>query len=125
HLTIAGNAATSVVLSWATESQSMQTEVRFGEPPAKINKGARGFSFASGTRRQHEVHLCGLKPGTTYYYDAGGNEARAKVYKFTTAPDAATDVTLLVFGDMRSNPQVFGQMAASALEKGPTAMLLS
>jgi hypothetical protein len=125
HLTIAGDAATSVVVQWSTDIGTKQTEVRFGDAPDKLEKTAHGFSFVSGSRRQHELHLCGLKPGTTFYYDAGGPAARSKVHKVTTAPDAATEVTLLVGGDTRSDPSVWGSMEANALAQGPTAMLLS
>lgn len=125
HLTIAGNAATSVVIQWATDPTTAQTEVRFGDAPDKLDKIAHGFSFPSGTRREHETHLCGLQPGKTFYYDAGGAAGRSKVHKVTTAPDAATDVTILVGGDTRSNPSVWGGMATNALAQGPTAMLMS
>src|SRR5262249_24329928 len=81
HLTIAGNAATSIVLSWSTDRATLQTEVRFGESPDTRNNVAHGFSFSSGNRRQHELRLCGLRPGTTYYYDAGGPAARSAVHK--------------------------------------------
>jgi hypothetical protein len=126
HVTIAGNAASSVVVSWATDAMTRQTEVRFGDSPAQLDKIAHGFSFATAAdRRQHEVHLCGLRPGATLYYDAGGAAGRSGVHKLTTAPAAATDVTLLVVGDSRSNPSVLGQFASKAMQQGPTAMLLS
>jgi hypothetical protein len=125
HLTIAGAAATSVVIQWSTDLATKQTEVRFGEAPDKLEKVARGFSFVSGNRRQHEVHLCGLKPGSTTYYDAGGIAFRSKVHKFTTAPDGPGEVTILVGGDTRSAPSIWGSMEANALAQGPTAMILT
>lgn len=125
HLTIAGNASSSVVISWRTDDATKQTEVRFGSSPDKLDKVAHGFSFSSSNGRQHELHLCGLKAGSTFYYDAGGAGGRSKVYKVTTAPDAATDVTVLVSGDTRSDPSVFGGMATSALAQGPTVAVMS
>jgi hypothetical protein len=127
HVTIAGNAATSVAISWATDATTMQTEVRFGDSPTRLDKVAHGFSFATGAgdRRQHEVHLCGLKSGSTFYYDAGGAAGRSAVHKVTTAPGDASEVTLLVVGDTRSAPSVLGGFAAKAMAQGPTAMLLS
>ncbi|HVH44771.1 MAG TPA: metallophosphoesterase family protein [Labilithrix sp.] len=125
HLTIAGNAATSVVVSWSTDDATKQTEVRFGDSPDALDKIAHGFSFKAGTRRQHEAHLCGLPPGKTFYYDAGGDAARSKVHKVTTAPDGTGEVTILVGGDMRSSPSIWGSMATSALAHGPTVMFLS
>lgn len=125
HLTIAGDAATSVVVQWSTDVATQQTEVRFGSAPDKLDKIARGFSFVSGNRRQHELHLCGLRPGSTTYYDAGGGAARSKVHKFTTAPDGPTEVTILVGGDTRSTPSIWGSMQANVLAEGPTVMVLT
>lgn len=127
HLTIAGNAATSVVVQWSTDDATLATEVRFGDSPTKLDKVAHGFSFTYGVagRREHEVHLCGLTPGRTYYYDAGGSKARAAIYKVTTAPDAAKDVKLLVGGDTRTNPSVWANIATSAIAQGATAMVMT
>ncbi len=127
HLTIAGNASSSVVVQWATDGATQATEVRFGDSPAQLDKVAHGFSFDYGAtdRRQHEVHLCGLLPGRTYYYDAGGSKGRSAVYKVTTAPDTATDVKLLVGGDTRTNPDVWAGLAKSAIAQGATALLMT
>lgn len=127
HLTIAGNASSSVVMQWKTDDATHATEVRFGDAPDKLDKVAKGFSFDYGVagRRQHEVHLCGLEPGRTYYYDAGGSKARSAIYKVTTAPDAATDVKLLVGGDTRSSPAVWGSLAKSAIAQGATALVMT
>jgi hypothetical protein len=127
HLTIAGNASSSVVMQWSTDDATHATEVRFGDSPAKLDKIAHGFSFTYGVagRRLHEVHLCGLEAGRTYYYDAGGSKARSTVYKVTTAPDAATDVKVLVGGDTRTNPDVWANLAKSAIALGATAMVMT
>lgn len=125
HLTIAGNAASSMVMLWQTDAQTKQTEVRFGEAPDQLDKIAHGYSFSSGGKREHELHLCGLKPSTTYYYDAGGSAGRSAVHKFTTAPNDASEVTILVAGDTRTNPSKFGSFAATAMSHGPTVMFLS
>ena len=127
HLTIAGNASSSVVVQWATDGATNATEVRFGDSPTQLDKIAHGFSFDYGAtdRRQHEVHLCGLQAGRTYYYDAGGSKGRSAVYKVTTAPDAATDVKILVGGDTRTNPDVWANLAKSAIAQGATAMVMT
>ncbi|HEY8074922.1 MAG TPA: metallophosphoesterase family protein [Labilithrix sp.] len=122
HLTIEGNASSSVVVQWSTDDATHATELRFGDSATSLDKTAHGFSFGYGVtnRREHEIHLCGLAPSHTYYYDAGSG-----THSFTTAPDGATDVKLLVAGDSRSDPSVFGGYAAAALAKGPTAMILT
>ena len=127
HLTIAGNASSSVVIQWSTDDATRATEVRFGDAPNSLDKIAHGYSFTYGVsgRRQHELHLCGLKPGRTYYYDAGSSTQRSKIYKVTTAPDAASDVKVLVGGDTRTNPAIWGGLAAAALAQGATAFVMT
>lgn len=127
HLTIAGNASSSVVVQWSTDDATQATELRFGDAPGKLDKIAHGFSFSYGVanRREHEVHLCGLEAGRTFYYDAGGSKARSPVYKVTTAPDAATDVKLLVGGDTRSSPDVWAAIAKIAVAQGATALVMT
>ncbi|MDB5214056.1 MAG: metallophosphoesterase [Myxococcaceae bacterium] len=127
HLTIAGNASSSVVVQWSTDDATHATEVRFGDTPSKLDKIAHGYSFDYGVagRRQHEVHLCGLEAGRTFYYDAGGSKARSSVYKVTTAPDAASDVKVLVGGDTRTNPDVWANIAKVAIAQGATALVMT
>lgn len=130
HLTFAGDPAMSVVIQWSTDAATAGSEVRFGESAAALDRVARGFSFtyagASG-RRQHEVHLCGLSPGRTYYYDAGGSAVggRSARYRFVTAPSAPTAVRAIVAGDSRSNPSRWAGVARRALAEGADLLLLS
>lgn len=127
HLTIAGNAESSVVVQWSSDDATKATEVRFGDSPTKLDRIAHGYSFTYGVagRRQHELHLCGLEPGRTYYYDAGGSKARSPIYKFTTAPDKPSEVKVLVGGDTRSNPAIWGAIATKAIAQGATAMVMT
>ena len=127
HLTFAGDPSTSVVIQWSTDDASTATEVRFGESAQTLNKIAHGFSFTYGVpgRRQHELHLCGLEAGRTYYYDAGGGTMRSAVHHFVTAPANATDVKVLVIGDTRTDPTIFAQIAPKGLAEAPDVMILS
>jgi hypothetical protein len=127
HLTIPGNASSSVTIQWSTDDTTHATEVRFGDAPDKLVNIAHGFSFGYGVsgRREHEVHLCGLYPNRTYYYDAGGSKNRSKVYKVTTAPDGIADISLIVAGDTRTTPATWGAMQTNMLAQGATAMLFT
>ena len=127
HLTIAGDAASSVVVQWSTDAATQATEVRFGDTPGKLDKIAHGYSFAYGVanRRGHEVHLCGLEAGRTLYYDAGGAGGRSKVYKVTTAPSSPSDVKVLVGGDTRTNPEIWAGIATVAIAHGATALVMT
>jgi hypothetical protein len=52
----------------------------------------------------HEVHVCGLKPATTYYYQVGGGtagkDAWSATQSFTTVP-ASGKLTVGILGDAR------------------------
>ena len=130
HLTFAGDPATSVVIQWSTDAATMANEVRFGASATSLDHTAHGFSFtyagATG-RRQHEVHLCGLTPGRTYAYEAGGSAAggRSAVWHFVTAPASPTEVRAIVAGDSRTNPSQWTTVAQRALTEGADLMLLT
>jgi predicted phosphodiesterase len=127
HLSFAGDASSSIVVQWGTDDQTMGTEVRFGDSPTTLDKVAHGFSFAYGVagRREHELHLCGLVPGHTYYYDAGAGTARSAVHSFVTAPADASEIKVLVMGDTRTDPTVVTAIAQHALTEGPDVMIQS
>ena len=58
----------------------------------------------------HEVHVCGLNPATTYYYQVGGGASGAEVWSatqsFTTVPASGT-VTIGISGDARDQVSTF------------------
>jgi predicted phosphodiesterase len=53
----------------------------------------------------HEVHVCGLKAATTYYYQAGGGPSGGETWSatqsFTTAPASGSSLTFGFSGDSR------------------------
>ena len=53
----------------------------------------------------HQVDVCGLTPGTTYYYQVGGGAAGGEIWSatqsFTTVPAAGDPITVGVYGDAR------------------------
>ncbi len=95
--------SSSVAVVWQTDATTMASRMKIGESATSLDKSATGFSyviaqdpgFATGPAdgvRFHEVHVCGLTPGRTYYYQVGGGpagtEVFSKVASFTTAPAA-------------------------------------
>src|SRR5262249_45916033 len=58
----------------------------------------------------HEVHVCGLTPGKTYYYQVGGGAPGAEVWSatqsFTTVPTGGK-VTVGILGDARDKVDVW------------------
>ena len=127
HLSFAGDASSSIVVQWGTDDQTLGTEVRFGDSPTTLDKVAHGFSFTYGVagRREHELHLCGLLPAHTYYYDAGAGSARSAVHSFVTAPADASEIKVLVTGDTRTDPSVLTEIAQHALTDAPDVMIQS
>lgn len=110
--------ATSIAFAWQSSVDTLATEAEWGSDPdpAKWPKENRasGVSWATpastlnstGDERMHEVYLCGLEPGKTFYYRVGGGpadgEAWSEVYSFATAPsDPTTPVLFGVTGDSR------------------------
>lgn len=128
HLTSVASPATSIVVQWSTDEQTLASEVRFGSAPERLERVAQGYSFryaGAPGRRQHEVHLCGLEPGRTWYYDAGGSAARSAVVSFNTAPAGPEEVRILVAGDARTHPEVWGALSRLALEQRPDVLFFS
>ena len=63
-----------------------------------------GFGSSDPTGYFHQVHVCGLSPATTYYYQVGGGASGKEIWSatqsFTTVP-ASGKITVGVFGDAR------------------------
>lgn len=134
HLSFPTNDAQSTVaIQWMTDLANRQADVRIGTSPDALNTWARGWTFTYDqireTRIVHEVHVCGLAPQTTYYYQVGGEGAWSEVYSFTTAPaylDPDTEFTFAIAGDSRSPTQAVWGQALDAIEaRGADLMLFS
>jgi hypothetical protein len=125
HLGIAGDAATSMVVSWRTgDETTLATTVQYGVA-ATTESSATGvtFQYATGFNlddprvRIHETHLCGLMPDTVYKYRVGGAGMWSPEYSFRTAPlktDATTMVTAVVIGDTRDGYTDWGTLLQMA-----------
>jgi hypothetical protein len=71
----------------------------------------------------HEVHVCGLTPGTTYTYEVGGGSGDgvwSAPQQFTTLP-ASGAITIGVSGDSRDSASVF-QMVQERMRDQAVAM---
>ena len=106
--------ATMAAFVWETAASNHAAKVKLGTDPAALGDVHQGFSFTAqppavglSTGKPaffHETHVCGLKPGTTYYYQVGGGAAGSEIWSatqsFTTAASSGK-LTVGVFGDAR------------------------
>ena len=73
--------------------------------------------------RFHEVHVCGLEPGTTYHYQVGG-ETWSAVRSFTTAPRGGK-VTVGLSGDARDHVEIWQLVQRRMRELAPTLQIFT
>jgi hypothetical protein len=103
----------TAAFTWQTQDKVRAAKVRFGERPDALTEVRTGFSWTTpvpeagfGTNEpetsMHEVHVCGLTPGRTYYYQVGGGtpEAWSATQSFTSVPTDGK-ITVGVLGDAR------------------------
>jgi hypothetical protein len=134
HITFAGSdPSREVAISWFTGPSNRVSEIRLGTDPDNLDRIYRGHAFTYGAingRFVHEVHLCDLRPGTTYYYEAGGQGAWSDTNSFTTAPpvDSEEEIIFAITGDSRSNTgryEQWNQALAEMDRHGADVLLFS
>ncbi|HTR51461.1 MAG TPA: metallophosphoesterase family protein [Kofleriaceae bacterium] len=135
HLGVIGDPKTSVVVQWRTADEvTRASTIRWAQganlTADQLTQTTSGIHFAyTGTAcavggptcpyRQHQAHLCGLQPGTTYSYQVGGHDPEtgadhfSPVYTFHTAPDLTADPAASIVagfvGDCRGGYDVWQQ----------------
>jgi hypothetical protein len=112
--------STSFAVLWETDASTMASKIRVAASPSTFDivtptTGASALvpqELGQGPDdgvRFHEAHVCGLQPGTTYYYQVGGGPAGGEVWSttqsVTTLPAKGSSDALLVgiVGDTRAN----------------------
>jgi predicted phosphodiesterase len=118
----------SAVVTWETLAPSRAAKVRIGPSPDQLAPVAGyswttpppevGFGSNEPATSMHEVHLCKLEPGRTYYYQAGGGtpEVWSATQSFTTVP-ATGPVTVGVLGDARDKVDVWRRVQLRMRER--------
>ncbi len=107
---------TSAVLTWETTEQDSNAKVQIGTSASSLTTVHTGYTWTMspgiGTApvNLHEVHVCGLMPGTTYYYQVGGGASQKEVWSgtqsFTTVPSTGK-VTVGVLSDARDTVSIW------------------
>ena len=103
---------TTAAFTWETTASNQAAEVKMGATPATLTAVHTGYSWTTPKELSttavylHEVHVCGLTPDTTYYYQVGGGPAGAQLWSatqsFTTVP-ATGAITVGLIGDARDS----------------------
>jgi hypothetical protein len=125
---------TTAAFTWETDQPNHAAKVRIGASAAALTQIATGYSWTAqpllGKKDAylHEVHVCGLTPGTTYFYQVGGGPAGAEVWSatqsFTTMPSAGP-VSIAVFGDARDSDTTWQAVHARMRDQGIGLSLVS
>jgi acid phosphatase type 7 len=124
HLTFVGDPSNSLVVQWSTDLDTLASSVRLVDDAGRELPRATGYSFplpGAHARRQHEVHLCGLRPSTRYRYSVGDGAW----HTFTTAPDGPAEVRVGVAGDARTDPRTWARVSRAMLSKRPDVLLFT
>lgn len=111
--------AHTAVFTWETPEVVRASRIRFGQSPTDLDEVRSGYSWTTpppeigfGSNEpatsMHEVHVCGLEAGRTYYYQVGGGspEVWSATQSFTTVPDTGA-VTIGIAGDSRDHVEVW------------------
>jgi predicted phosphodiesterase len=129
---------TSAVFTWETAAPTHAAQVRIGTSASSMTDVHTGYSWTTppptvgiGTGEPpgyfHEVHVCGLQPGTTYFYQVGGG-AGAGAWSATQTfgtPPAAGPVLVGFSGDSRDDVNVFQLVQERMRDAGVQLQLMS
>lgn len=122
---------TTAAFTWETAEANHAAKVKLGTSMASLTTVQTGYTWTTvkglgAAANMHEVHVCGLQPGTTYYYQVGGGPSGSEVWSatqsFSTVPATGT-ITVGVFGDSRDTVGVW-QLVHERMKQAGVAMML-
>ncbi len=131
---------TTVELLWETTTATTNAKVRFGTSPAALITTQSGFVYTSPPPSAgfgssdpagyfHQVDVCGLTPGTRYYYQVGGGAAGSEIWSatqsFSTVPAIGNSVTVGIFGDARDLVTTWQLVNQRMRDASPSLLLVS
>lgn len=122
HVSFAGPADSTLAMNWRSDVDTLASSVLIGTDEAAVMAadGATAdvarhdghtmrYAPRTGTpvTRVHEVHVCGLTPGTRYYYKVGGPGHWSEVFSVSTSPPIGTTEpwSFAATGDSRGNEE--------------------
>ncbi|GAB2452741.1 hypothetical protein GCM10027062_36790 [Nocardioides hungaricus] len=104
-LTPPADASTGQSFTWRTGSSTTDGAVSVREAGSdgawRVVDATTNEALTSDgvSTRTHSATVTGLRPGTTYEYFVGNDDATSDAYRFTTAGNAGDPFTFLYFGD--------------------------
>ena len=143
HAGWAGPTDGTFAVNWRTDEATTVSQILYGVDEAAVRDAdapdeAAGVyaqighqvlfeALVGGPIRLHETHVCGLDPGTTYYYKVGGPGAWSAPYDVATAPPvgATTPFTFAVTGDSRNDSIVWAEIQSKLAARMPDFQLFS
>lgn len=123
HVGWTGDPSASMTMIWRTDASTFASQVQIG-PDDAFGSTVPGGSFLLGSDtedgRVHEVHVCGLSPGTTWRYRVGGDGAWSEAHTFTTAPPPGSTAPFVfgVAGDSRGSPTTWATVLEGMASHG-------
>ncbi len=116
--------ASDATLMWQTDLGTLASRVVLTGLDAAVTLEGVSFPTPDDSSRQHEIHLCGLEPATTYRYRVGARGAWSEERSFTTAPaDPEAPVRLVVLGDSRDDLEVWSEVLQLVAAHEPDLLL--
>jgi hypothetical protein len=110
--------ASSVTVTWTDAEDARTGSVRCGlkrdlsDARETSAVPAPNASPADADGARFTAELTGLAPGTTYYYDVGGDGARSETKSFTTAERDTQSFSFLYIGDIQVTERAESDFAA-------------
>ncbi len=109
--------STSAVVMWETNvASNSAVELTTGG-------GTKSTLVGPANVTVHEVLLTGLSAATPYTYRVAIGASHTEAARFRTAPGRNAPSTFAVFGDNRSQPEVFAKIAAGIHARKPDFLL--
>jgi hypothetical protein len=131
---------TTASIMWETAAATTNAKVRYGSSPSALSSTQSGFVYTSPPPTSgfgstdpaaniHQVDLCGLTPGTTYYYQVGGGAAGSEIWSatqsFATVPAPGSSITVGVYGDARDSVTTWQMVNQRMAGSGASMLLIS
>ncbi len=131
------NPRTTAAFTWETPTSSHAAKVKIGTSSTALTDVHTGYSWttplptiglhSANPKYMHEVHVCGLTAGTTYYYQVGGGatgtETWSATQSFTTVP-ATGKLMVGVLGDARDTVSTWQLVGERMRDAGVSAQLI-